>query len=67
MVESVDPVGKQYVPLPFYAYWITEAQSEGIFVPNFLSRMKKQILNELLLFTKKKMLIQSDMPLCYKS
>lgn len=42
MVESVDPVGKQYVPLPFHARWVRESQSEGIFVPNILDRMKKQ-------------------------
>lgn len=54
MVGSVDPVGKQCVPLALCAYWVTEARSEGIFAPNFLNRMKKQILSGLLLFTKKK-------------
>lgn len=43
---SDDLVGKQYVPLPLFAHWVTEAQSEGIFVPKFKNRMKKQILND---------------------
>lgn len=36
-----DLLGKKYVPLLLYAYWVTEAQSEGISIPSFKNRMGK--------------------------
>jgi len=39
--------------LPLCAQWVTMAQSEGIFVPNFLNRIKKQILDDFFFFNKK--------------
>lgn len=44
------------MPLLLYAYWVTEAQSEGISVPSFKNRMKKGkfLMNEFFFFTYKK-------------